>query len=186
MNRTIVLWVLACIAAPSFAQRIRIDFDHKNDFSRYKTYSWAASQQQQFPNQIMQERIVRMVEEALAARQLKRVDKGGDILVDYQVDVAAEPQFTTFTNGIGPAWGPGWGSGWGPGWGWGSGWNSSVSTTTTETLWLGTLVIDLVDSRKKQLVFQGTSTDTLSSRPEKNTRRFKRGIDKIFGRYPPR
>jgi hypothetical protein len=124
----------------------------------------------------MRERIVGMVEEALAAKRLTRVDSGGDILVGYQMNVMEQPQFTTFTDGFGPGWGSGWDGGWG----------SSISTTTTQTILLGTLVVDMTDSRKKQLIFQGTSSDTISSRPEKNTKRFKKGIDKMFEKYPPR
>jgi len=49
----------------------------------------------------------------------------------------------------------------------------------------GTLVVNMTDSRQRQLVFQGTSTDSLSSRAEKNTRRLQRGICKMFAWYPP-
>ena len=176
MNRMIWVAVLVCAAVPATAQRVRIDYDHKCDFSRYKTYSWAALPETQFPNQLMQERIVGMVEEALAAKHLTRVEKNGDILVGFQMNVAEQPQFTTFSNG----WGPGWGNGWD------GGWSSGISTTTTQTILLGTLIVDLTDSHKNQLIFQGTSSDTISSRPTKNIRRFQEGIERMFAKYPPR
>ena len=179
MNRMMVTALLACAAVPGTAQKIRIDYDHKCDFSRYKTYSWAASPEAPFPNQLMQERIVGMVEEALAAKRLTHTPTGGDILISYQMNVSELPQFTTFTNG----WGPGWGNGWGNGW---DGWGSSISTTTTQTILQGTLVVELTDAHRKQLIFQGTSSDEISSRPEKNIKRYKKGIDKMFEKYPPR
>jgi hypothetical protein len=167
--------MLACAVVPGLAQKIRIDYDHKCDFSRYKTYSWAPLPETPYPNQLMHDRIVGMVEEALAAKRLTRVNQGGDIIVEYQVNVTEQPQFTTFTDGFGPGWGGGW-----------DGWGSSISTTTTQTILMGTLVVNMTDSRKRQLIFQGTSTDTVSSRPAKNTKRFKKGVEEMFEKYPPR
>jgi hypothetical protein len=48
------------------------------------------------------------------------------------------------------------------------------------------LVVNMQDSRDKQLVFQGVSTTTVSARPEKNTKRLQRGVNKMFEKYPPK
>lgn len=188
MVRSVVLLVLASAALPGIAQRVRVDYDHGRNFSQYKTYRWVVLEPAQlpdvqFPSQLMRERIVGFVEEALAARHFVRVEKGGDLLVGYDMKVGAQPQFTTFTNASGPGWG--WGGwGWG-GLGWSSGWDSAISTTTTQIILTGTLVVNITDARQSQLVFQGESTDTISSRPEKNTRRLRRSVNKIFEWYPP-
>jgi hypothetical protein len=190
MTRKIVLLTLAFVVLPGMAQRVRVDYDHGCNFSRYKTYRWETLQNVQspdlgFPNQLMQERIASFVEEALAAKGVKQVQTGADLLAGYDMRITALPQFTTFGN----TWGPGWGwDGWGgPGCcGWGSGWNSSFSTTTTQTIWTGTLVVNLVDAGRNRLVFQGESTDMISSKPEKNAKRFHKGICEMFERYPPR
>jgi hypothetical protein len=42
-----------------------------------------------------------------------------------------------------------------------------------------------VDANQKRLVFEGTSTQTISSRPERNTRRLTRAVNEIFEKYPP-
>jgi hypothetical protein len=42
------------------------------------------------------------------------------------------------------------------------------------------------DARQKQLVFQGVSTATISSRAEKNAKRLQKGINEMFEKYPPR
>ena len=132
MTRIIVLLAVASVTSSGVAQKVRVDFDHGRDFSSYKTYRWAEFQDAQspyvqFPNQLMRERIAFFVQDALAARQLTRVERGGDLLVDYAVKIRAAPQFVTFTDAAGPGWG-GWG--WaGPacsGWGWG-GWSSGLS-----------------------------------------------------------
>jgi hypothetical protein len=188
MSRTMMLLALASAVSPGVAQKVRVDYDHRCDYSHYKTYRWvelqkASSSDVQFPNQLMQQRIVSFVEEALAAKRFTRVVTGGDLLVNYDLQVTAEPQLTTFTNTAGSF------GGW-DGWGWGGlgccGWGSAFSTTTTQTYWMGTLVVSLTDSHQKQLIFQGVSTDMISSRAGKNTKRLQKGIKEMFEKYPPK
>ena len=123
-------------------------------------------------NQLMQERIVGFVEEALSARRLKRVDSGGDLVVSCRMDVRQQEVFTTFSDGFG--------------FGWDAGWGNSFSTTTVQPWLEGTLTVDLVDARRRQLVFQGASTASISSKPAHNTKRYAKVVNKIFEKYPPR
>jgi hypothetical protein len=173
------------VASLLFAHKIRVDFDHNANFSCYKTYSlkWstdAVSPQPTFPNELMQRRIAGFIEEALAARGLKPSPMGQDLRVSYRVDVTEQPQFTTFTDG----WGPGWG--WNGNWAFGGGWGSGISTTTVQMIYQGVLVVDIVDARRNKLVFQGTSAQTISSRPERNTRKLAKAVAEVFENYPPR
>ena len=179
MNRIVLTAALVCAVSPGFAHKVRVDFNHGIHFSCYKTYRWvqspdAPSSQAQFPNQLMQERIARSVDEALAARGLQRVTTGGDLLISYQFQVTRQPQYFTFSDG------------WGPGWDWGWGWGNGFAVTTAEDILQGTLVLDMVDANQQQLVFQGTSTQAISSRPEKNSRKLIKAVNEIFQRYPPR
>jgi len=91
--------------------------------------------------------------------------------------ITEQPQFFTF--GDWPA------AGWDWGWGWGPGWGGGFSTTTVEILYQGTLVIDITDARRSKLVFQGTSTQSVSSRPRRNTERLARAVNRIMAKYPP-
>lgn len=172
MNRLVMIFLAVYSVLPAAAQRAHVDFDHAGDFSHYQTYRWAGPPNLGPFNQLMQERVVGFVEEALAARRLKRVDTGGDLLVSCRMDVRQEEVFTTFSNGFG--------------FGWDAGWGSSISTTTAQPWLLGTLTIDLVDARRQQLVFQGVSTASISSRPERNTKRYAKVVNRIFEKYPPR
>ena len=174
MRRILLIGAFVCAASPVLAHKIRVDFDHGIHFSRYKTYRWVDSAgpplpEPLFPNQLMRERIAALIEEAMAARGFKRVGTGGDLLINYGVQVTEHPEFITFNDGAGP------------GWGWGSG----FSTTTVQTIYEGTLVVDMVDANQKKLVFQGTSTQTISSRPERNTRKLAKAVNEIFEKYPP-
>jgi hypothetical protein len=173
MTRIALLLALACTGWPGVAQKVRVDYDRTLAFSHYRTYQWIALPEAQpangqFPNQLMQERIVRFIEDAMAAKGLRRVETGGDVLIGYKMNVTEQQQFTTV----------------GSGWGWG--WGSEFSTTTAETIFIGTLVIDIMDARQKQLIFQGASIATISSRPQKNTKKLRKAINEIFEKYPPK
>jgi hypothetical protein len=176
MNRIMVLGALVIAVSPGFAHTVRVDFDRGIHFSCYKTYSWvhsgdARSSQWLFPNQLMEERIGSFIEEALGARGLKRVATGGDLLISYRINVTEYPQVIAFSDGVGPV---------------GLGWGSPFYTATVQAIYEGTLVIDMMDAKQKRLVFQGTSAQTISSRPEKNTKKLAKAINLIFAKYPPR
>ena len=172
MNRNVIVLTLACATLPLSAQKVQVDFDHGSHFSRLKTYCWARMSDSTFPaapfpSQIMQARITAFIEEALAAKGLKRVESNGDLVVGYQVRVTEEPVYTTFNDG----------------WAWG--WNGGISTTTTEIVYHSALVVDIWNTHQAQLLFQGVSTQTISSRPSKNTKRLAKAVNEIFEKYPP-
>jgi len=167
MNRIVMILALSYAISPIAAQKVHVDFDHACDFSRYKTYRWSGPPHTEFLNQLMQERVVGFVEEALAAKRLRRVETGSDLLVSLRMDVREQDMYTTFTDG----------------WAWGG---SVISTTSAEPMLWGTLTVDIVDSGRKQLVFQAVSSAPISSKPEKNTKRLAKSVNKMFEKYPPR
>jgi hypothetical protein len=169
MKRLVVMFVLAFALSTVAVPKVRVDFDHAADFSCYKTYRWAGAPNADFLNQLMQKRVIGFVEEALAAKGLKRVETGGDLVINFQMDVMEQPVYTTISNG---------------GWDWG--WGGGIATTTTQIFLTGMLTVDVVDSRKGRLVFQGRSTSPISSKPTHNTRRLARSVNDIFEKYPPK
>ena len=78
-------------------------------------------------------------------------------------------------NNSGFGWGLGWG---GPFWGM----NYSRVTTTPE----GTLFIDLIDAKTKELVWQGEGTGYLTKDSNKKDERTKVFVNKILEQYPPK
>jgi len=180
MSRIVMVLALACAASPGDAHKVRVDFDHTATFGHYKTYRLVQPAQagaSSFPNQLMQERIAGCIEEALAARGLKRTDGAEDLQITYRIEVTEQPQYTTFIDGGGPGW-----------WGWNGGWGGGTgfATTTVQTTYEGALVIDIMDAHQKRLVFQGISTHTIRSRPEKNTKTLTKAVSEVFEKFPPR
>jgi hypothetical protein len=170
MNRTAVgLAIIWAISSSMDGQKVNVDFQHNGDFSNYSTYCWAGPPDAPFLNQLMIERLAGFVEEALAAKHLRHTQTRGDLLVRCQLAVEEQPRFITYTDAIGPYW-----------------WGGTTSTTISEPFLQSTLTVDVVDARHDKLVFEGVSTQSISSKPERNTKKFARAVNKIFDKYPPR
>jgi len=154
--------------AASFGQQVKTDYDHSANFNQYKTYSW---EKVQTKDPLLVERIKNAVNAALAAKGWTQVDAGGDVSV-VAMEIARNQQtLNTFYDGFGGGWR--WGGGFGD------------ATTTTETYKVGTLVVDLFDTKTKNLIWRGSSSDTLSDNSDKNTKNLDKGVQKMFAHFPP-
>jgi hypothetical protein len=57
--------------------------------------------------------------------------------------------------------------------------------TTVENTPVGTLVVDVFDGNSKKLIWRGTATDTLSSKPESNEKKLEHSVTDMFKKFPP-
>ena len=163
---------LAVFAATASAQQVKTDFDRAANFDQYKTYSWE-NVKTKAPLDV--ERIKNAVNAALAAKGWTQVDSGGDVSV-VAIEITRNQQtLNTFYDGMGGGWG--WRRFGGGGFG--------EATTTTETYKVGTVVVDLFDAKTKQLVWRGSSSNTLSNNSDKNIKNLDKGVDKMFKHFPP-
>ena len=168
------------LSSMCLAQKVRIDFDHGADFSKYHTYRTVKIANNPDVTQLADQRIIAAMEENLAAKGLKKVDSGGDLLVGYEGAITKETQYTTFNDGMmGAGWG--WRGGYGGGYG-----GTGISTTTSSTIPTGVLAVEMFDPAQKQLVFRATASDTLSDKPEKNASKITKAMKKVFEKYPPK
>ena len=154
------------------AQQVKTDYDRSADFSQYKTYSWEHIKTQ---DPLYEDRIKNSVNAALAAKGWTQVDSGGDVSVVAMEITRNQQTLNTFYNGFGGGWG--WRRFGGGGFG--------EATTTTETYKVGTLVVDLFDTKTKKLLWRGTSSDTLSNNSDKNIKNLDKGVEKLFKQFPP-
>jgi hypothetical protein len=159
-------------AGKSSAQQVKTDYDRSTNFTQYKTYSW---EQVKTKDSLDVDRIKSAVNAALAAKGWTQVDSGGDVSIVAMEITKNQQTLNTFYDGFGGGWG--WRRFGGGGFG--------EATTTTETYKVGTLVIDLFDSKTKKLLWRGTSSDTLSNNSDKNIKNMDKGIEKLFKQFPP-
>jgi hypothetical protein len=148
-------------AGAAFAQQVKTDYDRGANFSQYKTYSWEKVQTQ---DPLWVGRIKEAVNSDLAAKGLTPVESGGDISIVAMEITKNQRTLNTFYDGFG-----GFGN----------------ATTTVDNYQVGTLVVDMFDSKTKGLVWRGSSTDTLSSKSDTNIKNLDKGVNKMFEHFPP-
>jgi hypothetical protein len=168
------------------AQDVRYNFASDQDFSKYKTYKWVQPKGADQLNQLADQQLKTAVDEELAKKGLTKAEgDNADLFLAYQISLGQEKQFTTFdTGGAGWGMGPGWGRGWyGPAGGMGGG----MSTTTSSTIQVGQLDLDMYDAAAKQLVWRGTASKTLDpkAKPDKRQKNLQKGVAKLLKNYPP-
>jgi Domain of unknown function (DUF4136) len=168
----VLIGTMFLFAAKSSAQQVKTDYDRGANFAQYKTYSWV---QVKTKDALDVDRIKTAVNAALAAKGWTQVDSGGDVSI-VAIEIARNQQtLNTFYDGFGGGWG----------WRRFGGGGLGEATTTTDTYKVGTVVVDLFDTKTKQLIWRGSSSDTLSNNSGKNIKNVDKGVDKMFKNFPP-
>jgi hypothetical protein len=168
----VLMGMMILFASTVSAQQVKTDYDRSANFGRYKTYSW---EQVKTKDALDVDRVKSAVNAALAAKGWSQVDSGGDVSIIAVETTQNQQSLNTFYDGFGGSWG--WRRFGGGGFG--------EATTTTETYKVGTLVVDLFDTKTKQLLWRGTSSDTLSNNSDKNIKNLDKGVEKMFKQFPP-
>jgi len=178
------VFVLALIATPAMAQKVTIDYAHDFDFSGVKTFQYVDTEESNAKNELMAGRIVEMIKKELREGGLTEVQENPDLFVTYHVTTEEMSSFNTTSMGYGGygGYGPGWG-GYGR-YGYGYGGTGMASSTTYETKYTeGTLIIDGYDPADKKLVWRGTGTVTVKSKPEKQIKQVDKILTKIGAKW---
>ena len=164
--------VLACTAA--HAQKITVEYDKTKDFSNYKTY--AIDPVDNAPRPMLRLAIQAAVQDDLGKRGLSKVDSNPDLYVQMygaiDTDYTAHYHDPIYGGAIPPI---------------NSGitlWHNIPGTVTTVVIPKGTLVIDILDANKKELVWRGIAKQKLSDNREKLLDQVNTAVEKMFAQYP--
>ena len=145
---------------------IATDYDHKANFARYKTYSWAKVETS---DSLWDQRVKNAVNSQLAAKGWSQVPADGDVVVSARGVIRDQQQLNTFYNGFGGRRFGGFGS----------------STTTVDTYKVGSLIVDMFDGSTQNLLWRGIASDTLSDKADKNIKSLDKNVQKMFKHFPP-
>jgi hypothetical protein len=154
-----------------------IDYDRQADLDSYETFAWKETPDTSLAEShpLIHRRIVdRIVADIQEGGRLQLVEQDPDLYVTYHTKSREEMQLNTTSLGYG--YGPGWY--WDPYWTRrGMGMRSSTTTVTTYTR--GTLIIDVWDAAKDQLVWRGAVERVVSEDPTKATKQINQALDKL-------
>ena len=166
-----MLLLAACATRPI----VHTDFDPAAAFTTYRTYAWR--HQPEVSNPLVRQRLIAAIDEQLRAKGWRQVPEAqADIALVGNVATRQEQSLDTFYGG--PDWG-GWG--WRGGWGFGAGYRSA----RTHTFTVGTLVLDMFDTRTKQAVWRGTAEGTVPDTPAKTNAAVQSAVTRMFAKFPP-
>jgi len=161
---------------------VHSDYEKNTDFSQYKTYAFYKKGIDKVEiSDLDKRRILRAIKDEMNAKGMV-ISENPDLLVN--IFTKSREKIDVYNNSY-YGWYPyyyGYGYGYyGGGFGHGFGYNN-VSTSTE-----GTLFIDLIDTNKKELVWQGIGTGVLSysKNIDKKEARIREFVSMIMAIYPP-
>ncbi len=154
---------------------VSTDFDPKVDFSAFKTYGWHAAPAGAAPNPLVDARIRRAVDDALPARGYRAAASPAeaDFLVAHRTAVQQRIEVSPSSAAVGYRSGR---------------WGAAVGTgADVRTYDEGTLVLDFVDAKSKELVWRGTASGTVHGdlTPEEREARIREAVTKLLEKFPP-
>ena len=176
MRRAAALFaVLALVAAAGCSTlETSVDWDRTKDFSGYKTWAW--KDDGSITNDLLAKRIQNGIAAELASKGLTRADANPDLWIAVHARLSKQTRVDYYNSG----WGYGWYGGY-------YGGGMTMSTATVREIPVGTLIVDLVDAKRKDLVWRGIATDTLKPErsPDEKEKALGAALAKLFQDYPP-
>lgn len=150
------------------------DWDETYDFSAVSTYAWMDQGLEGGVSEIMLRRMYRAVDDDLAAKGFSQADPAtADVVFAYHTGTQDRQQYDTYGYGAGGWWGGYWGGG--------------MTTTTVRTYTEGTLILDVVDREKNELIWRGSASKTIDEMdsPEQRVKTIQEAVAKLLKDFPP-
>ncbi|CAE6889636.1 MULTISPECIES: DUF4136 domain-containing protein [Pseudomonas] len=179
-----LLLMLAACQAPQPNR----DYDTSKDFGAYRTWSWKEPAVQYRPqdprlqSDLTDSRIRGAINEQLEQRGLRMAanNSSGDLQVQAWMIVDDKQQQVSTSYGGGGYWGGPWGGAYG---------GPAYIDTRTVDYQVGTLQIDMFDSKDGKLVWRASSQKILNDgalNPAQRDAEIRQSVGRILSQYPPR
>lgn len=178
----VLIGALMSLVTACYAGEIKTDYDPAADFSHYKTYKMInGARDIAVAGRLTNTQVAGAVEDLLRAqfmtKGIQEEEVGGtpDLVVRYWAGVQQKTEVTDVNDwgGYAPFWDGGW---------WGPMWNDVMVTNYKK----GTLLLDLIDSATKKLVWRAYLVATLSEDPDKAMEQADKDMTKAFQAFPPK
>ena len=144
------VFLLAAFLASCSSVRVNADYDKKANFTNYKTYAYLKSGIDKVEiSDLDKKRILYSIDEVMATKGFTK-SENPDVLIS--IFTKERDRVDVYQNyGFGWGWNPYWGMGY-----------TNVMTSPE-----GTLFIDIIDAKTKELVWQGEGSGYLTKDTEK-------------------
>ena len=169
------------LAAGCAGQHVTTDYSPATNLSQYRTFA-LVTPPDSGAQQLVDQRVRDAVRAQLIAKGLTETDRAhADLYAGY--GTVDKTHTTVYSDREGWGWGGGFGWRY---WRWGVAWPVTVRHQI-ETYTDGTVVVNLVDAKTKQVVYNGEAPDVLSlpvSNPSSATQKIDAAVAKLFNKYP--
>lgn len=165
------LLLLTAFTVGCTSVKVTSDYDRATDFGQYKSFAfYKPGIDKANISDLDKKRILRAIQNELVTQGYQK-SANPDILISIFTN--ERERVTVYNNA-------GWGWGWGP-W-WGGAYGPSVSTNTE-----GSLYIDIIDAKRKELIWQGKGSGDLITNGDidKKEERIALFVKEILEEFPP-
>jgi hypothetical protein len=158
----IVLGAFLGAAAPA-ASQVKVDYDKKADFARYKTWAWRTGTPA--PNAAADKKLREAIEARLAAKGLKRVEGKGDLEVVYHA--AGENRISTEKLGYKEP-------------------EFQTEAKRVTYVRVGTVMLDMVDASTGKVVWRGEAEGVANPVYTEIIPKIDAAVEQLFAQFPPK
>lgn len=176
----IYAWMAAC-PLPAFAQKVRVGYDTKTDFVKFRSYTWA-SPTMPTTRPLLYASITGSIDRELEAKGLARTEHDGDLVLipaggmEFGLNVAAgTPTLSTF-GGSAPAIDA-------------TMWTGAAGPSNLMAPYVpeGTLLLTFVNRASNKVIWTGTVTEKLDvENKTESLKRIDKAIVKLLKQFPPK
>ncbi|MBT7850317.1 MAG: DUF4136 domain-containing protein [Formosa sp.] len=171
-----ILSIVTALLLLTSCQSVRVvtDYDKVAPFNSYKTFGFYKEGVDRAEiSDLDKRRILSAIEKTFLEKGFTK-SESPDLMVNFFTK--EKQQINIYNNSFNSF-------GWGWGWGWGPYFNAqhNISNSTQ-----GTLYIDLIDTKRKELIWQGIGRGNLSTSVEHKDELITDFVNSILSNYPPK
>lgn len=166
--------ILSLILFSCSSTKIMSDYDESVNFKNYKTYNFSSETDKLPIDDIIKSRLINSISSNLDNKGFVQSDNP-DFLVDLDVKTKNKRDYSNTNVNVSTTFGKRWR------FRTGVGKTFSKEINYTE----GTLLINIIDNKKKQLIWKGSGTDVVKDK-NLNSSVISEAINKILSSFPPR
>src|SRR5688500_13812608 len=172
-----IAFAITLLPVVAVAQKTTYDFDKTATFAAFRSY--AMKDGTKTKNELIDKRLVAAIETQLAAKGFVKDETAPDVYVVFHIAFDEQQDISAYSSG--PMYG-------GYGWGYGGGWGTTTTDVRVREILIGTLAVDIIDAKNKQMAWRGLGTKEIDTgaKPEKRDANISKAVEKIFKNYPPK
>lgn len=178
IKQLFLAFIAVLVSLPAYGQKVHVDYDNATAFSEYKTFQVRPTDKDlRRISPSLHDRVVQQLTEFALDGALTRTETDPDVYMVYYAAYRGDLQLVlgdleyTYGEGFTP----------------GSYWEGGVGTRDTSkkafTFKEGTVVVDVWDRERRQLVWRGMATAALKPDYHKNEAKLAKALDKLLKQW---